>query len=251
MRKGVAATDLQQPVGTWELWSDHRPIAITIYSKSTKTNNNGFITKRSRVNPKIINAAKRLFDQQLPKLLDGIAKINTEQKMDGWYAKFKDLIKTPWATATGRTPAGFKQFWNRTLDKMAKSRARLYRTVKRTNALAEWTRYNELETNIQNGVKKETQKSKDKLNNHLIKARGNEAISIVSKLLGNGKQTPERQTTYNIESKELTAHVATVDDTGFVPQPKEFEIDAMFIRDISTAIKKRQKGRTQGKTDYL
>lgn len=136
--------------------------------------------KAKQIEQKTKNAAKRYYKDELSKLKTQTTQIQTTQELGAFYTHFRDTVPTPWRTAKKRPTARFKQFWNHTLDNMARQRARLYRKGKQQmSKKVGWS----MPTWKKREARAEKRKWKEKMTQHLTKATGQEASKLMSKLL--------------------------------------------------------------------
>lgn len=156
LTKGVDMGDPQTDLTSDNVGSDHFPVLSSLkvmerrHNGTTKTH----IPRKQRTNPRIVTNARELYETELNKCLEAVQNVTSSEALETAYKAFKVTVLSPWESSTRVKPRRYKNFWNSTLDSLARQRRRLYRAALSEGTTIAREKYKEVDKTIKRLVKK-------------------------------------------------------------------------------------------------
>lgn len=122
--KGVSTTNARTQRTKGIVRSDHLPVDLVALMRGTKPNptEQKNVSRKQRRNPKILSASKDYYNNNQANWVEKIEQALNPEQLEKAYKMHSKMLVSPWSHTRKATPCRLKDFWNTTLEGMAKRR---------------------------------------------------------------------------------------------------------------------------------
>jgi len=232
-------------------WTDHCPVIVTAQTPATATPQPATrITYARREREELQNKTQATMEQNYPRLIQRIQQAHTKAELEAAYEDFANTLLQHYRPKTRRTREAPPLYWTPELDKATRLRSKLYKRWKKTNKIIDRQIYKDQDRATKRLIKATKRESFKALGNMLAK-HPNPMTLVARYSKARKKRVAKNNLTHyrNLSPAAFTAYNGNkfpVDASMPKVQPRAFQVDSAFRKEIEIALQRAPKCKAAG-----